>query len=300
MSAADFRAREGSLADVAPTALRFFGIPAPAEMTGTALVFPRARASKLALVILDGWGLGPDDPKTNPIAAAAPVHLADLSARLPLVRLEASGVAVGLPAGRGGNSEAGHLTIGAGRVVEQDELRLRRAFADGFAGHSRLAALARGAARRGSVVHLIGMLSETSSHGTIGETLAIAEAARSAGAGRIVLHLILDGHGETGADLLDRHADELAGLAVATAVGRGYALDRGGDYGRTAVAYRALTAGEGTRYAPQRRALTRSCLRLALSWRRRTRRRGTVPQEACRGRRSRDQELSAALESRDR
>jgi 2,3-bisphosphoglycerate-independent phosphoglycerate mutase len=105
---------------------------------------------------------------------------------------------------------------------------------------------------RGAAVHLIGMLSETSSHGTIAETLAIAAAARRAGAGRIVLHLILDGHGETGADLLDRHAADLAGLAVATAIGRGYALDRSGDYGRTAVAYRALTAGEGTLYLAQR------------------------------------------------
>jgi 2,3-bisphosphoglycerate-independent phosphoglycerate mutase len=246
---ADFRALQGTLADVAPTVLRFFGLPAQAGMTGASLIVPRDPCAKVALVILDGWGLGPDDPRTNPIAAAAPVHLASLEARLPLVRLAASGEAVGLPAGRSGNSEAGHLTIGAGRVVEQDEVRLARALGDGFASHPRLARLAAAAARRGASVHLIGMLSETSSHGTIGETAAIASAVRAAGAARVRLHLILDGHGERAADLLERHAAALGGFELASAVGRGYALDRSGDYGRTAVAYRALTAGEGTRFA---------------------------------------------------
>jgi len=248
---ADMVRREGSLADVAPTVLGLFGLPAPREMTGSSLLGARERSSRVALVILDGWGLGVEDPARNPIVAAGPPAFAALLSRCAHARLRASGSAVGLPEGRSGNSEAGHLAIGAGRVIEQDESRLRRAFADGFSGNGRLDGVLRRAVERGAALHLIGLLSEASSHGAISEPIALARIARRAGVRRTYLHLILDGsstppHGAV--DLLDKHREDLLGLPVVTVVGRGYALDRSGDYGRTAVAYKALASREGAPY----------------------------------------------------
>lgn len=254
LAAADLLRSSGSLADVAPTVLGLFGLPVPAQMTGASLLAARVRSSRVALVILDGWGLGADDPRRNPIAAAQPPTLAALLARRPHAKLAASGAAVGLPEGRAGNSETGHLTIGAGRIIEQDELRLRRAFADDFAGHPRLARVLAAAASRGAALHLIGLLSEASSHGAIAETAALARLARRAGVGRIRLHLILDGRSappQGAADLLDKHRVDLREFAVVTAVGRGYALDRGRDYSRTELAYRALVEGMGAPYGAQ-------------------------------------------------
>ncbi len=244
----------GTLADVAPTVLGLLGLAVPAEMTGRSLLGPGARSARVAVVILDGWGLGVDDPRRNPIASAAPPVLGALLARYPHAALAASGAAVGLPEGRAGNSETGHLTIGAGRVIEQDELRLRRAFAADFAGHPRLASVLRVAVAGGASLHLIGLLSEASSHGVIFETMALARLARKAGMGPIRLHLILDGRSSPpheAADLLDKYGEDLRGFDVVTAVGRGYALDRGGDYSRTAVAYRALVEGDGAPYSAQ-------------------------------------------------
>ncbi len=254
VAAADLLRSSGSLADVAPTVLGLFGLPVPPQMSGGSLLASRVRSSRVAVIILDGWGIGVDDPRRNPIAAAAPPTLAALLARCPHARLAASGAAVGLPEGRAGNSETGHLTIGAGRVIEGDELRLRRAFADGFAGNARLARVLAAAASRGAALHLIGLLSEASSHGTIAETVALARLARRAGVNRIRLHLILDGRSsppQGAADLLDKHGADLREFGVVTAVGRGYALDRGRDYSRTELAYRALVEGQGAPYGAQ-------------------------------------------------
>lgn len=254
LTPADLLRGSGSLADVAPTVLGRLGLPVPAEMTGSSLLRSGIRSGRVAVVILDGWGLGVDDPRRNPIAAAAPPTLAALLAGGLHAELAASGAAVGLPDGRAGNSETGHLTIGAGRVIEGDELRLRRAFAEGFAGHPRLAQVLGAAASRGAALHLIGLLSEASSHGAIAETIALARLARAAGIGRIRLHLILDGRStppQGAADLLDKYRGDLREFAVVTAVGRGYALDRGRDYSRTAVAYKAFVEGAGAPYNAQ-------------------------------------------------
>ena len=124
--------RDGSLADVAPTLLAALSLKPPAAMSGTTLA-PAHRwggRRRVLLVILDGWGLGADDA-TNPIFLARTPAWDALTRAHPFSRLAASGDAVGLKPDKAGNSEAGHMNIGAGRVVPQDDVRLDQAMKDG-------------------------------------------------------------------------------------------------------------------------------------------------------------------------
>ena len=239
----------GSLADIAPTVLSMMKLPVPSEMTGTPITTLPRTTEKVLLLILDGWGIGDTDLYVNPIAAASTPVIDGLLEQYPHTAIEASGVHVGLPEGRGGNSETGHLTMGAGRVIEQDELRLRKAMEEGFRNNEVITEAVDATARRGGALHLLGLLSEASSHGTIQETLKIAELARQNGVESVYLHCILDGRSAAiqGADdLLAKYRDALRDVHVATVVGRGYALDRGKDYvGKTQKVYRALVDGEG-------------------------------------------------------
>ena len=115
----------GSLADVAPTILHLLGIRPPSVMTGRSLFRPYITAARgVILLILDGFGIGVEDPEINPISAAKTPNLDCLFANYPHAALEASGTYVGLAPHSSGNSEAGHLTLGAGRVVMQDEVRI--------------------------------------------------------------------------------------------------------------------------------------------------------------------------------
>ena len=242
---------EGTLADVAPTVLSLMGIERPEEMTGSSLIKVVPSSNGVVLVILDGWGEGADDPSINPLKAADTPNLDYLKSNFPFTRLIASGEKVGLPIGRSGNSETGHLTIGAGRVIEQDELRLMKAMEVGLVDNPQIKAAIEGKALDGKV-HVIGVLSESSSHGNIHELIAVCEAARLNGAGRIFVHLILDGRSAPprgAVDLLDKYESKLAGCEVVGAVGRGFALDRSRDYiEKTKLVYDSLVNGTGECY----------------------------------------------------
>jgi len=122
----------GSLIDVAPTALELLGIPIPSAMTGTSLITGKLahHAQRLLLILLDGWGEAPPG-EGNMIARATTPVMDDLKWRYPMTTLAAAEEAVGLPPGTVGNSEAGHLHIGAGRTVPADRVRIDRAIADG-------------------------------------------------------------------------------------------------------------------------------------------------------------------------
>ena len=124
--------RDGKLADVAPTILSALGLAQPQAMTGSSLVSGHDWGGKrrVLLVILDGWGMGKDDG-ANPIFLADTPRWDELMGRWPSSQLAASGEAVGLKAGKSGNSEAGHMNLGAGRVVIQDDVRLDMAMKDG-------------------------------------------------------------------------------------------------------------------------------------------------------------------------
>ena len=245
-------ANKGRLADVAPTILSLLHIAAPQEMTGKSLIGGEIPgAERVMLVILDGWGLGVEG-HINPIEGArTPVW--DELIRQPMARLSASGEDVGLLPGQKGNSESGHMNMGAGRVIVQDDVRIARAIESGTFGHN---AAFRHAIddvkRRDSSLHLLGILSWSSSHGSVEYPLQLLRLARDEGLRRVYLHLITDGRSTQpgrSSRLLREVGEEIARIGVGmivTLVGRGYALDRGGDYaGKTKVVYEALVEGKG-------------------------------------------------------
>jgi 2,3-bisphosphoglycerate-independent phosphoglycerate mutase len=210
-------------------------------------------SGRVLLLILDGWGLGRNDG-TNPIALAHTPVWDDLSRRYPSAALQAAGESVGLRPGQAGNSEAGHMNIGAGRVVLQDDARLDLAMKDGsFYANEILLCAIREAGRREAGLHLIGLLTEKSSHGSIEYPLALLRMARDGGLDRVYLHVIFDGRstapGSAPAMLeaLERRMEQIGTGRIATGVGRGIALDRDGDYGKTRLAYDALVFGAGRR-----------------------------------------------------
>jgi 2,3-bisphosphoglycerate-independent phosphoglycerate mutase len=244
---------EGRLADVAPTILAAMGIPQPAVMDGRSLA-PGAEwgsPRRVLLIILDGWGIGkPDD--SNPIQIADTPTWDALLRDQPNCNLQASGEAVGLQAGKAGNSEAGHLNLGAGRVVLQDDVRLDQALKDGtFCENEVFKAAIEDVKKRGSSLHLIGLLTEKSSHGSIDYPVELVKMAKAHGLQQVFVHIIFDGRStEPGSApaLLEKleHQLEQIGLGqIATGTGRGIALDRDGNYAKIKKTYAALTAGIG-------------------------------------------------------
>jgi 2,3-bisphosphoglycerate-independent phosphoglycerate mutase len=245
--------RDGALADIAPTVLHALGLSQPDTMTGKALAPSHEWGSprRVLLLILDGWGIGKQD-STNPIFLAPTPVWDDLLWRYPYARLQAAGDAVGLGPGKPGNSEAGHMNIGAGRVVLQDDVRLDMAMRDGsFFRNGILNRAIDQVRRRAASLHLIGLLSERSSHGSIDYPLALLRMAKAAGLHDVYLHLIFDGRStEPGSapamlEKLDSQLREIGAGQVVSGVGRGIALDRDGDYGKTRRAYDALVSGIG-------------------------------------------------------
>ncbi len=191
----------------------------------------------VALVILDGWGCAPPGPGNAVELADTPVF-DGLLERYPHTTLEASGEAVGVPAGQMGNSEVGHLTIGSGRRLHQDLERVNQAVADGSL--ARTPALARAFAR-GRRVHLLGLVSQGGVHSHVDHLRALLEAAPS----DTWIHAFTDGRD------VSPHAaiDDLATLPqerIATVIGRYYAMDRDNRTERTQRALDALMLGMGT------------------------------------------------------
>lgn len=245
---------DGSLQDIAPTILSIMGLVKPNCMTGSPLVNHHAwgEARKVLLVILDGWGMGKPD-ETNPVHCASTPEWDELCRLFPPSLLRASGEAVGLQPGKAGNSEAGHMNIGAGRVVLQDDTRLDLAMKDGTFSKNEVFLRAMEKIRaNNSRLHLIGLLTEKSSHGSIDYPLALLKMAKENGLSEVFLHLILDGRStEPGSApaLLEKLEGLMASLGIGTittAIGRGLALDRAGNYQKIKKAYDAFVHGTGT------------------------------------------------------
>jgi 2,3-bisphosphoglycerate-independent phosphoglycerate mutase len=197
-----------------------------------------------ALVILDGWGIAPPDPG-NAVDLADTPAFDELWARYPHTSLAASGAAVGLPEGQMGNSEVGHLTIGSGRVLLQDLVRVSRAIEDGsFFENEALVGAFRRAAERESDVHLLGLVSYGGVHSHIDHLRALLELSEREGmAERTWIHAFTDGR-----DVSPRAAvqdlAELPAERLATVCGRYYAMDRDERWDRTDRAYAAICLGE--------------------------------------------------------
>jgi 2,3-bisphosphoglycerate-independent phosphoglycerate mutase len=201
----------------------------------------------VTLVVLDGWGCAPAGPGNAVELARTPVF-DRLWQEYPHGHLDASGEAVGLPAGQMGNSEVGHLTIGSGRILFQDLQRVNRAIEDGsFAENPALVGAFERARARGGDVHLLGLVSHGGVHSHIDHLRALLELSRRLGLEeRTWIHAFTDGRDVSptaaAADLA-----ELPSERIATVVGRYYAMDRDGRWERTERALAAIVGGEGQR-----------------------------------------------------
>jgi len=210
-----------------------------------------ARPRPVVLCVLDGFGLS-DDHARNALLSARMPSWDRLTAEWPTCRLEASGEAVGLPAGQMGNSEVGHLNLGAGFRVLQDLPRVSAAIADGsFFSNPVLLAAAAHAIEHGTRLHLLALIGPGGVHAVDEHLLAMVELAARAGLppDRVLLHAITDGR-----DTAPRSAREFVGelvvriagrATVATVSGRFYAMDRDGRWERNGSAWEAIVDGRG-------------------------------------------------------
>ena len=215
----------------------------------------------VVLCVLDGFGIGGDPARDARMAA----HMATwdaLQETWPHCRLEASGEAVGLPEGQMGNSEVGHLNLGAGFPVLQDLPRINRAIADGsFFDNEVLRAAVGKAMERGSRLHLLGLIGPGGIHAVDGHILAMVELAHRAGlpAERVMLHAFTDGRDtppRSAAGFLPSLIERTDGDAtLATVSGRYYAMDRDHRWERTQLAWDAIVHGQGVPATGGERAL---------------------------------------------
>jgi 2,3-bisphosphoglycerate-independent phosphoglycerate mutase len=197
---------------------------------------PSGQFPLVALVILDGWGLAPPGPGNAIELADTPVF-DRLWRDYPHAQLAASGEAVGLPDGQMGNSEVGHLTIGSGRVLDQDLQRVNRAIRDGSLFDNEAL---RAAFERGKNVHLLGLVSHGGVHSHIEHLQALLRFAPE----KTWIHAFTDGRDVSPHSAVDDLA-ELPAERIATVVGRYYAMDRDNRWDRTERALDAIVKGEG-------------------------------------------------------
>ena len=212
------------------------------------------RPRPLVLVILDGFGEREDAPD-NAITRARMPHWRDLLQRYPHAPIDASEFAVGLPAGQMGNSEVGHLNIGAGRVIYQDYTRIDVAIADGdFARNQVLLEAVATAHRNASTLHVLGLLSPGGVHShqrQIGAMVALASAAPGGAAPRVRVHAFLDGRdtppqsAQASLDYIDDLCAAQPDARVASLCGRYFAMDRDQRWERVREAYDLLVDGKG-------------------------------------------------------
>ena len=209
-------------------------------------------------MILDGWGLAPSGPGNAVELADTPVFDA-LWDEYPHTTLAASGAAVGLPPGQMGNSEVGHLTIGSGRILDQDFQRVNRSIATGaFFENEALVSAFRRAQERGGDVHLLGLVSYGGVHSHIDHVRALLELAQREGmTHRTWIHAFTDGR-DVSPNAAIRDLAELPADRIATVAGRYYAMDRDKRWERTQLALDAIVSGEGVHDADPVRAVQES------------------------------------------
>ncbi|MEK3884941.1 2,3-bisphosphoglycerate-independent phosphoglycerate mutase [Paenibacillus sp. PL2-23] len=208
----------------------------------------------VALIILDGFGLR-NDVTGNAVALANKPNYDRYWAQYPHTTLTASGEAVGLPDGQMGNSEVGHLNIGAGRIVYQDLTRISKSIREGeFYENETLLAAVNHVKARGKKLHLYGLLSDGGVHSHIAHLFALLELAKKEGLTEVYVHAFLDGRDVSPdsakgyVEQLQAKIEELGVGRIATVQGRYYAMDRDKRWERTEKSYRAMVYGEGPQY----------------------------------------------------
>ncbi|MDX1439747.1 MAG: 2,3-bisphosphoglycerate-independent phosphoglycerate mutase [Rubricoccaceae bacterium] len=209
--------------------------------------------NKHILIILDGYGIA-EDPAVSAIDAARKPFLDSLFARYPHSTLDASGRAVGLPQGQMGNSEVGHMNLGAGRVVDQDITRIDKAIEDGsFFENEVLIETMRHALDNKSRLHLMGLVSDGGVHSHINHLVALLELAKRGGLGKdqVIVHVFTDGRdtdphsGTAFVRQLEAECAETGVGQIGSVVGRYFAMDRDKRWDRTEKAYGLLVDGSG-------------------------------------------------------
>jgi len=207
----------------------------------------------IALIIIDGWGYSPER-EGNAIALAATPYYDELCQNYPHTLLEASGKRVGLPAGVMGNSEVGHLNIGAGRVIRMDVSRVDYEITTGqFSKNEVLVAAMDGMKQRGKALHLMGLLSDGQVHSSQQHLYALLRMAKQRGLDRVYIHCFLDGRDTPPSSAvqyltaLQKKIDEIGIGIIASIIGRYYAMDRDKRWERTQRAYDLLVSARGNR-----------------------------------------------------
>src|SRR5262245_2911574 len=208
----------------------------------------------VVLIIRDGWGINPGgraQAEANgdaTLLARTPFH-DHLYATYPQSTLSASGMDVGLPPGQMGNSEVGHLNLGAGRIVYQDLTRINKAIADGELAKNQVL-IDTFAKAKGRRLHFIGLVSDGGVHSHQDHLVALCHAAKAAGVDDILIHAITDGRDTSptgGAGYIAKLTEDLkgSGAKIATVIGRYFAMDRDKRWDRNKLAWDAIVLGRG-------------------------------------------------------
>ena len=218
------------------------------------------RPKPVVLLILDGWGHR-DDPRDNALAQADLPNWRALWANRPHTLIHTEGRFVGLPDGQMGNSEVGHMNLGAGRIVHQDLTRIDAAIEDGsFFDNAELLGACRAAIASGGTLHVMGLLSPGGVHSHERQVFAMLELAQRAGVPRVAVHAFLDGRDtppqSAAASLaaLQRSCDALGNARIASVSGRYFAMDRDQRWDRVQRAWNAIVEARADQHAPDAHA----------------------------------------------
>ncbi len=209
---------------------------------------------QLALIVIDGWGITEEDPEGNAFLQAETPYLDELMAKKTWTQLKASGEEVGLPPGQMGNSEVGHIHIGAGRVVDQELTRITRAVEKNkLPGNETLSRAFDQLKERGGKLHLLGLLSDGGVHSHIDHLKGLLRAADAKQIADVYVHAILDGRDtppQSGPGFVEEIESEMEKLGlgkIASIGGRYYYMDRDRRWDRIEKAYQAMVRGKGPR-----------------------------------------------------
>jgi len=207
---------------------------------------------QIMLIVLDGWGYR-EDTKDNAIAAAKKPHFDDIWEKYPHTTLDASAFAVGLPGGQMGNSEVGHMTIGAGRPLDQDLVRIDKDIMNGsYSKNPAFLDLFDHVKKNDSTLHLMGLLSPGGVHSHMNHLFAFLQVAKDVGINKIAIHIFTDGRDvppQSGAGYIKELEDKIKEIGVgviASIEGRLYAMDRDNNWERLAKVEEVIFDGKGT------------------------------------------------------
>ena len=223
---------------------------------------------RVLLCIMDGWGISTSHPEYDATLLSKPVHVEQLEKEGKFVKIHADGEYVGLPAGQMGNSEVGHLNLGAGRVVHQDLSRINNAIKKGtfFENKEFLAAIDH-VKKNDSALHIYGLISTGGVHSSLDHVMALIKLAADKGLKKVYVHAFLDGRDtppQSACTFLEKVEDELKKYnlpPIATVIGRYYIMDRDNRWERVEKGYNALLLGEGEHAATACEAVKQSYAR---------------------------------------